>query len=105
MRRCASASAMLGACGEASNVQLDPSGQYLYLFVSDPVMQQVRVGHINLARHKIEDTGNFLPPTAQTPGFSFSPDGKFVYALLASDLSVHIFSFDSTTFALMGVRL
>lgn len=87
--------AMLSACGEASNVQLDPSGQYLFL--TDPVMQQVRVGHINLARHKIEDTGNFLPPTAQIPGFSFSPDGKFVYALLASDLSIHVFRFDSTT--------
>lgn len=92
-------SVMLGACGEASNVQLDPSGQYLFL--TDQVMQQVRVGRINLAKHKIEDTGNFLPATAQTPGFSFSPDGKLVYALLASDLSIHVFSFDSTTGALM----
>ena len=88
-------SAMLSACGDTSNVQLDPSGQYL--FMTDPASQQVRVGHINLAKHTIEDTGNFLPLTAQTPGFSFSPDGKFVYALLASDLSIHIFSFDRTT--------
>jgi hypothetical protein len=88
-------SAMLSACGQSSNVQLDPSGQYLFL--TDSVAQQVRVGHINLPKHKIEDTGNFLPATAQTPGFAFSPDGKFVYALLASDLSIHIFSFDRTT--------
>lgn len=88
-------SAMLSACGDASNVQLDPSGQYL--FMTAPASQQVRVGHINLAKHTIDDTGNFLPLTAQTPGFSFSPDGKFVYALLASDLSIHIFGFDRTT--------
>lgn len=88
-------SAMLSACGDSSNVQLDPSGQYLFL--TDPSSQQVRVGHISLPKRKIEDTNNFLPLTAQTPGFSFSPDGKLVYALLASDLSIHIFGFDSTT--------
>ena len=72
---------MLSACGDASNVRLDPSGQYLFL--TDPAAQQVSVGHINLPKHKIEDTGSFLPLTGQSPGFSFSPDGKFVYAVLA----------------------
>lgn len=90
--------AMLSACGDASDVQLDPSGQYLFL--TNPSAQQVRVGHINLAKHTIDDTGNFLPLTAQTPGFSFSPDGKLVYAVLASDSSLHIFGFDRGSGAL-----
>jgi len=88
-------SAMLAACGAASNVQLDPSG--MYLFLTDTEAQQVRVAKINLSRHAITDTGSFLPFSAQTPGFSFSPDGTLVYAFLASDLSVHIFGFDRTS--------
>jgi hypothetical protein len=87
-------SAMLSACGTASNVQLDPSGKYLFL--TDAASPQVRVAAINLSQSTVTDTGNFLPRTAQTPGFAFSPDGTLVYALLASDLSLHIFSFDRT---------
>jgi len=86
---------MLGACGAASNVQLDPSGTYLFL--TDTEAQQVRVVKIDLSRHAVTDTGSFLPLSAQTPGFSFSPDGTLVYALLASDRSVHIFGFDRTS--------
>lgn len=87
-------SAMLSACGTASDVQLDPSGKFLFL--TDEVAQQVRVGSVNIPAKAITDTGNFLPMTAQTPGFAFSPDGSLVYALLAKDLSLHIYRFDST---------
>jgi len=89
------ASAMLSACGTATNVQLDPSGNYLFL--TDPASRQVRVGSINLPENAVTDTGNFLPFTAQTPGFAFSPDGTLVYALLATDFSLHIFRFDQTS--------
>ncbi len=88
------ASAMLSACGTASNVQLDPSGKYLFL--TDP-SGQVRVGLIDFSANAIAATGNFLPVTAQTPGFAFSPDGTLVYAWLASDRSLHIYRFDRTS--------
>ena len=85
-------SAMLEACGTASNVQLDPSGKYL--FVTDPALQSVRVERIDLQQHLVSDTGSAMPFTAQTPGFAFSPDGTLVYALLASDQNLHIYHFD-----------
>jgi hypothetical protein len=91
-------STMLSACGNASDIQLDPSEQYLFL--TDPASQQTQVGYIDLNKHTIRDTGSFLPLTAQTPGFAFSPDGKLVYALLASDLSLHIFGFNRSSGAL-----
>ena len=93
------ASAMLSSCGTATNVQLDPSGNYLFL--TDPESQQVRVGSVDLPKNAVIDTGNFLPLTAQTPGFAFSPDGTLVYALLASDFSLHIYRFDQTSGNLM----
>jgi DNA-binding beta-propeller fold protein YncE len=85
-------SAMFSACGSASNIQLDPSG--IYLFLSDAVSQEVRVGKIDLPAGVVKDTGSLLPLLAQTPGFAFSPDGILVYALLASDLNLHIYRFD-----------
>lgn len=88
-------SAMLSACGSASNVQLDPSG--VYLFLSDAASQQVRVGKIDLSASALRDTGSYLPSLAQTPGFAFSPDGSLVYALLASDLNLHIYRFDPSS--------
>ena len=89
------ASAMLTACGTASNVQIDPSGKYLFL--TDPASGQVRVGLIDFPANAIADTGNFLPFTAETPGFAFSPDGTLVYAWLAIDHSLHIYRFDQTS--------
>ncbi len=89
------APAMLDACGKATNVQLDPSGQYLFL--TDPTSQQVGVARINLPANVVADTGNHLPFTAETPGFAFSPDGKVVYAWLASDSNLHIYRFDQTS--------
>jgi DNA-binding beta-propeller fold protein YncE len=88
-------STMLAACGDASNVQFDPSGKYLFL--TDPEAQQVRVGMIDLSRNLIRDTGEFLPFTAETPGFAFSPDGTLVYAVLASDGNLHLYRFDPKT--------
>jgi hypothetical protein len=88
-------STMLGACGTATNVQLDPSGEYLFL--TDPASQQVHVADIDLSANVITDTGNFFPFTAETPGFAFSPDGTLVYAWLASDSSLHIYRFDQTS--------
>lgn len=85
---------MLGACGTATNVQLDPSGEYLFL--TDPASQLVRVASINLSQNAVTDTGHSLPFTMQTPGFAFSPDETLVYALLASDFSLHIYHFDQT---------
>lgn len=85
-------SAMLDACDNASNVQLDVSGKYLFL--TDPSTQKVRVAAIDLIGKRIVDTGNSFPLTEQTPGFSFSQDGKLIYATLASDRSLHIFRFD-----------
>jgi len=85
---------MLGACGTATNVLLDPSGNYLFL--TDPASQQVHVAGIDLSANVITDTGNFFPFTAETPGFTFSPDGTLVYAWLARDHSLHIYRFDQT---------
>jgi len=85
--------AMLHACQSASNVQLHPSGRYLFL--TDPGTQQIQVAKINLSANKIESIGASIPMTAQIPGFFFSPDGTLVYALLASDAILHIYNFDS----------
>jgi len=49
---------------------------------------------MHLAAKKVEDTGNSIPMTAETPGFAFSPDGTLVYAVLASDSSLHVYSFN-----------
>ena len=86
---------MLHSCAASTNVELDPSGKYL--FMTDPSLHQVRVAAIDLSSNKVLDTGSFLPFTAQTPGFAFSSDGTLVYALLASDSSIHIYRFDPTT--------
>jgi Lactonase, 7-bladed beta-propeller len=91
MIRCTAA--MLAACQSATNVQLDPSGQYLFL--TNPGTQQVQIARINLTQHKIELTGSTIPMTAETPGYFFSPDGNVVYALLATDNNLHVYSFDS----------
>jgi hypothetical protein len=96
--RCSAA--MLPACETATNVQIDPSGQYLFL--TDPQTQRVQVTRIRLKAKKVEDTGNALPMTAETPGFAFSPDGTLVYAVLASDSSVHVYSFNPTSGQLTG---
>ena len=92
--------AMLPACETATNVQIDPSGQYLFL--TDPPTQRVHVTRIRLKAKKVEDTGNSIPMTAETPGFAFSPDGTLVYAVLASDSSVHVYSFNPTSGQLVG---
>jgi hypothetical protein len=83
-------STMLSFCATASNVQLDPSGRYL--FFTDPPTQAVHVAAINLPSRKITDTGSMMPMTSQTPGFAFSPDGTIVYAL--EDDGVHFYQFD-----------
>jgi Lactonase, 7-bladed beta-propeller len=91
--RCAAS--MLALCETSTNVQIDPSGKYLFL--TDPSTEQVHAVWIDLNAKKVEDTGNSIPMTAETPGFAFSPDGKLVYAVLASDSSVHVYSFDSSS--------
>jgi Lactonase, 7-bladed beta-propeller len=88
-------STMLHSCAASTNVELDPSGKYL--FMTDPSLHQVRVAAIDLSSNQVLDTGSFLPFTAQTPGFAFSPDGTLVYALLARDSSIHVYRFDHTT--------
>jgi hypothetical protein len=92
--------AMLPACETATDVQIDPTGQYLFL--TDPPTQEVHVTRIGLKAKKVEDTGNSIPMTAETPGFAFSPDGTLVYAVLASDSSVHVYSFSPTSGQLIG---
>lgn len=52
---------------------------------------------INLSEDVIADTGHFLPFTTQIPGFAFSPHGTLVYALLASDFSLHVYRFDQAS--------
>jgi hypothetical protein len=89
---------MLSFCATATNVQLDNDGHYLFL--TDPVTQQVHVAFINLRAKRITDTGSSIPLTAETPGFAFSPDGTLVYALLARDGSVHFYHFDNNSGAL-----
>jgi 6-phosphogluconolactonase (cycloisomerase 2 family) len=91
---------MLPACETATDVQIDPTGQYLFL--TDPSTQQVHVTRIRLKAMKVQDTGNAIPMTAETPGFAFSPDGTMVYAVLASDSSVHVYSFNSASGKLVG---
>ena len=92
--------AMLPACETATDVQIDPTGQYLFL--TDPPTQEVHVTRIRLKAKKIEDTENSIPMTAETPGFAFSPDGTLVYAVLASDSSVHVYSFSPKSGQLRG---
>ena len=92
--------AMLAACATAANVQLSPVGKYLFL--TDPPTQQIHVARIHLSAMNVQDTANSIPMTAQTPGFAFSPDGTLVYALLASDSSLHVYSFNSLTGQLAG---
>lgn len=87
--------AMLPACKTANDVQIDPAGKYLFL--TDPPTQRVHVARIHLDAKKVEDTGNFIPMTAETPGFAFSPDGTLLYAVLASDSSVHVYSFNQAS--------
>jgi hypothetical protein len=91
---------MLTACATATNVQIDPSGKYLFL--TDPPTQQVQVARIHLDAKKVKNTGNSIPMTVETPGFAFSPDGTLVYAVLASDSSLHVYSFDPASGQLVG---
>ena len=91
---------MLAACATATNVQIAPVGQYLFL--TDPPTQQVHVARIHLDAKKVEDTGNSIPMTAETPGFAFSPDSALIYVVLAGDSSVHVYSFDPTSGQLAG---
>ena len=60
------------------------------------------MARIHLTAMNVQDTGNSIPMTAQTPGFAFSPDGTLVYAVLASDSSLHVYSFDSSSGQLLG---
>ena len=92
--------AMLVPCATATNVQLSPVGKYLFL--TDPSTQQIHVARIHLTAMNVRDTGNSIPMTAQTPGFAFSPDGALVYALLAGDSSLHVYSYDSSSGQLVG---
>jgi hypothetical protein len=92
--------AMLAACATATNVQLSSLGKYLFL--TDPPTQQIHVARFHLTAMNVQDTGNSIPMTAQTPGFAFSPDGTLVYAVLASDSSLHVYSFDSSSGQLVG---
>ena len=87
-------SAMLSFCGNASNIQLDRSGKYLFL--TDPTRGAVHVARISVANQKIVDTGNSLPMTSQTPGFVFNHDGSIIYAM-ETDGSLHFFHFDAAS--------
>jgi hypothetical protein len=89
---------MLAACESATNVQIDPTGKYLFL--TDPPTQQVHVARIDAKN--IEDTGNSIPMTAQTPGFAFSPDGTLIYAELYGDANMHVYSFNPASGQLIG---
>jgi len=91
-------SAMFSACETATNVQLDAFGHYLFL--TDPNTQSIRVAQIRMRTRRVVDTGGSFPFTAEIPGFSFSPDGTLVYAILASDNSVHIYGFNPASGAL-----
>ena len=91
--------AMLSYCATATNVQLDPSSHYL--FFTDPATQAVHIVFINLSTKSLNDTGNSIPMTSQTPGFVFSPDGTIVYAMLASDNRVHFYHFDHNSGVIM----
>jgi hypothetical protein len=91
---------MLAACASATNVQIDPAGKYLFL--TDPPTQRVHIARIHLDAKQVEDRGNSIPMTAETPGFAFSPDGTLVYAVLAGDLSVHVYSFNRASGQLIG---
>jgi hypothetical protein len=86
---------MLSFCATATNVQPDPSGHYLFL--TDPGTRAVHVAAIQLSSGRLTDTGSSIPMTSQIPGFAFSPDGTIVYAMLASDNSVHFYHFDATS--------
>jgi hypothetical protein len=91
---------MLGACATAVNAQIDPSGSYVFL--TDPATQRIHVARIALNAKRLEDTGSFIPMTAEIPGFAFSPDGTLVYAVLATDLSLHVYSFDTASGRVTG---
>lgn len=89
------AASMLSLCETSSNIQLDPSGGYIFL--TDPTSMQISASKIDLPGHQIRATGSLLPPTEATPGFFFSPDGKLIYATAAADGDLHVYSFDPVT--------
>jgi hypothetical protein len=86
--------AMLRFCATATDVELDKSGNYL--FMTDPDTQAVHVAVIRPSVRQIHDTRASFPMTSQTPGFAFSQDGSIIYAMLAEDSSVHFYHFDSS---------
>ena len=86
---------MLSLCETSPNIQLDPSGGYI--FMTDPVSQQISASKIDLTGHQISAAGGLLPPTESTPGFFFSPDGKLIYATAAADGDLHVYNFDPAT--------
>ena len=88
-------SSMLSLCETSPNIQLDPSGGYI--FMTDPVSQQISASKIDLTGHQISAAGGLLPPTESTPGFFFSPDGKLIYATAAADGDLHVYNFDPAT--------
>jgi len=87
--------AMLAACASATNVQLDPSGKYLFL--TNPEAQAVQIAHIDLSAKQVEDTENSIPMPLNTPGFAFNPGASLVYAVLNADDSLHVYGFDATS--------
>lgn len=86
--------AMLAYCATATNIQLDPTGHFLFL--TDPSTGAIHVALINLSQRKIVDTGDSMPMTSQTPGFAFNQNGSIVYSM-QTDGSVHFFHFDSSS--------
>jgi 6-phosphogluconolactonase (cycloisomerase 2 family) len=85
---------MLPSCGSASYIKLDRSGRYVFL--TDSLGGATHIARINVAKHKITDTGNLLPMTSQTPGFVFNHDGSIVY-VMQTDGSLHFYHFDSSS--------
>lgn len=84
--------AMLEACGSATGVA-HPSGNYAFMAISGDTIQ---IDRVELAAHKIVDTGNYIPYQFA----KFSPDGSLVYGnlnLSGGDFYIEIYGFNVAT--------
>ena len=85
---------MIAACATTTNVQLDPTEQFV--FATEQNTSKVHVFRIDLANQKLVDTRALLP----SGPFAFSSDGSLVYAATNGGTDIQVYRFDHTSGAL-----
>jgi hypothetical protein len=83
---------MLSVCEDfPSSLQFDPSGRYLFL--NDESIHRTIVATVDLTHKALRATGSSIP--GNPPIISFSPDGRFVYAV--ENKTVLIYGFNPSS--------